>query len=42
MDLTSVTTAITGVQTDIETIAAAIIIVAAAVMAFRWVKAMFF
>lgn len=42
MDLTALTTAIGDVQTDIGTIGAAIVLCAAAVMAFRWIKASFF
>lgn len=42
MDLTSVTTAITGAGTDITTVGTAIIGVAALVFAFRWIKAAFF
>lgn len=40
--MTAVTTAITEAQTDIVTIGGAIIVVAAAVFAIRWIKAQFF
>lgn len=40
--MTAVTGAIEAAQTDIETIGAAIIVVAAAVFAIRWIKAQFF
>jgi len=42
MDLTAATAAITAVGTDIGTVADGIVLLAAAVMAFRWIKAMFF
>lgn len=42
MDVTAAVTAVEGVGTSVETIAAAIILVAAGIMAFRWIKAMFF
>lgn len=40
--MTAVTDAIEAAQTDIVTIGGAIIVVAAAVFAIRWVKAQFF
>lgn len=40
--MTEVTAAITAAQSDIVTIGGAIIVVAAAVFAIRWVKAQFF
>lgn len=42
MDLTAVVTAIEGVGTDIQTIGGAIIVLAAGVLAIRWIKAQFF
>lgn len=42
MDTTALVTAVQGVGTDITTVGAAIVLVAAAVMAFRWIKASFF
>lgn len=42
MDLAAIETAITAAKTDITTVGVAIIGVAAAVFAFRWIKAAFF
>lgn len=42
MDTAPLVTAVQGVGTDITTVGAAIVLVAAAVMAFRWIKASFF
>lgn len=42
MDLTAVEAQIEAVQEDIGTVGIAIILCAAAVMAFRWIKASFF
>lgn len=42
MDIGAVVTAIGDVQGDIVTVGAAIVLCAAAVMAFRWIKASFF
>lgn len=42
MDLTAVTTAIGNAESDIISVGTLIIGVAAAVFAFRWVKAAFF
>lgn len=42
MDVTGAVTAIEGISTDVGTIATAVILVAAGIMAFRWIKAMFF
>jgi len=42
MDITAVEAMIEVVQTNIETIGAAIIILAAVVLGIRWVKAQFF
>jgi hypothetical protein len=42
MDTTAVVAAVTAVQGDIVTVGAAIVLAAAAVMAFRWIKASFF
>lgn len=42
MDVTAAVTAVQGISTNVSTIGGAIIVVAAGIMAFRWVKAMFF
>lgn len=42
MDTAALVTAVEGVQADIVTVGAAIVLCAAAVMAFRWIKASFF
>lgn len=42
MEITDAVTAIEGISTDVGTIATAVILVAAGIMAFRWIKAMFF
>lgn len=42
MDTAALVTAVQGVGTDITTVGGAIVLVAAAVMAFRWIKASFF
>jgi len=42
MNTTALVTAVEGVGTDITAVGGAIVLVAAAVMAFRWIKASFF
>jgi len=42
MASTEVITAIQAVGTDVASVGAAIILIAVAVMAFRWIKASFF
>lgn len=42
MDTAALVTAVQDVQADIVTVGAAIVLCAAAVMAFRWIKASFF
>lgn len=42
MDVTSATTAVTAVGTNLETVGLAIIGLAAVALGIRWVKAMFF
>lgn len=42
MDTTALVTAVGEVGTDITAVGGAIVLVAAAVMTFRWIKASFF
>lgn len=42
MDIAAVEAAVDAVKEDIVTVGAAIVLCAAAVMAFRWIKASFF